>query len=149
MNTSNRSGYTLLELLLAIMAGAILGLTVGTALLTGFTTWHQSTQTLETHRDVSLAMEAFGKMIREAWWTDEVRISSNKVQVMRGSVQLAQMKRDVNELDFNGFPLIRDGLEKFEVTEVEPDKSYSIVLAVKDPGGTGTMEVRSLYKKRN
>ena len=62
--TNRKSGFTIMELLVAMMATAILALIVGLMLVYGWQGWHQNTASVEMQRDATLAMQVIAKEIR-------------------------------------------------------------------------------------
>ena len=61
-----RAGFTLIELMMAMLAGAIMALVVGSILVFGYQGWADNNRKVELQRDASLAMEAVGRQLRQA-----------------------------------------------------------------------------------
>ena len=59
-------GFTLVELLMASVAAAVLVVTMGIMLVYGFTTWHRNTRSIDMHRDATLAMRTLDRALRQA-----------------------------------------------------------------------------------
>lgn len=62
----SKSGFSLIELLLAAVATAILALTVGSLLYFGWLGWHRDNASVDMQRDTSLAMRTMEREIHGA-----------------------------------------------------------------------------------
>jgi prepilin-type N-terminal cleavage/methylation domain-containing protein len=77
---AEKPGFTVVELLAAMMAGSILALTVGIVLVHGFAAWRANCQTVDLQREGSLAMKALGRAIRESPST-AVSVAADQVTI--------------------------------------------------------------------
>lgn len=63
---SRKSGFTLIELMVSALVGAVLALTVGSMIVFGYIAWSNNSQAVKIQNDTSLAMTALGRYIRES-----------------------------------------------------------------------------------
>ncbi|MEI7435490.1 MAG: hypothetical protein WCL16_01625 [bacterium] len=56
----------MIELVLGMMASAVLVVTLSVMLFYGYTTWVRNSQAVDLHRDATLAMQVMGKSLRQA-----------------------------------------------------------------------------------
>ncbi len=61
-----RRGFTLVELLVGMLAGAVLALTAGIVLVQGFRVLSRNAAATEIQRDASIGMEMLQRILREA-----------------------------------------------------------------------------------
>ncbi len=66
MKTKSQKGYTLIELLVAIIAGAIVILAAGVVIVSGHTSWNKAWKAVNLQRNASYAMLVMSQSIKEA-----------------------------------------------------------------------------------
>lgn len=69
-NMVSNSGFTLVELMVAMLVAAILALAVGSMLVFGWMGWVRSNEIVASQRDASLAMLMIAKEIRNSSYGD-------------------------------------------------------------------------------
>lgn len=128
-----RSGFTLAELLMAILASSILAILVGSMLVFGYRSWMDNWDAVNAQQDASLAMDAVGRLIRETRAAD-ISIGPNEDQISfklpDGSVNTISPASNGRLVLGNGFPLVRHGLQDFEVRYDSPGLPSSIYVKV-------------------
>jgi type II secretory pathway component PulJ len=61
-----KTAFTVIELVLAMVAASMLAAIVSTMLFYGYTTWNRNSSFLELQRDVTLAMQTLSRSLRQA-----------------------------------------------------------------------------------
>ncbi len=70
--TVDRSGVTIVELMMAMLAGSILALTSGIVLMHGYRVWSRNTAATAIQRDAAVTVEMLQRKLREAASPDVV-----------------------------------------------------------------------------
>ncbi len=145
---TNRSGFTLVELMMAIMSASLLALVVGTMLVSGFTSWRYNNNAVNMQRDASLAMETIGWQIRQSVRGD-ISVPGAGVLDFSGS-NITNVSWEGNQLLLNpgSFPLVRDWVLNFEPT-ILPDLSVRVILQLFDPETGNQTTTSGTYLPRN
>jgi prepilin-type N-terminal cleavage/methylation domain-containing protein len=107
------SGFTIIELMVSMVAMAILSLAVGTMLVSGWTGWRRNTESVGMQRDAVFAMNVIAREIRnsnisEITSTDEVGIYFGA-----GTVRSNPASFLASEIAYTGGVNVRD----FSVTQ--------------------------------
>lgn len=117
--TKFRKGFTIVELMVAIMVGSIVVIAAGMVMVMGQTAWNQTWRKVNLQRDASLAMLTMSKSIKSAASatvdpngkilriTDSNAISSSYVmsasslQYIAGGVTRTVISNEVNNVQFS------------------------------------------------
>ena len=126
----HQAGFTLVELMLGIMATAILALAVGIMLVYAFRGWRQNTESVQMQRNATLAMRVMAKEIRR---TPLVNISDGSSSLIctnaSGTVSIRQQGGNLSlQVDAERpFILVNDIVTAFN-TRSRPDGSVTVRL---------------------
>lgn len=103
MNTKRQYGFTLVELLLGIVAAAILALTAGAILVNGYRGWQRAQRMAEVRRDTTVALRALDWTLRPAGYVSITNAA--------GAVELRYRRPDLSwgVVRQSGSTLERDG----------------------------------------
>lgn len=82
MNTK-RDGFTIVELMAAVMISSILAVTVGAMLYCAYTNWNKNSKAIELQRDLALAMDMIARVARPASGAD-ITASGPSLTVISG-----------------------------------------------------------------
>ena len=91
MSTRSQFGFSVVEVMVGIMAASILSITIGLMLFYSYQGWRRMQEAAEMQRDASLAMSTMASAIRGGWtnadvWspsTSELKISNTNRPVFR------------------------------------------------------------------
>jgi Tfp pilus assembly protein PilW len=81
------AGFTLVELVAAMLTAAILALTAGSMLFYAFAGWQRNTENLEMQRDGTIAMDMLARAVRAAAGSN-VLVQAESLQVAGGGATL-------------------------------------------------------------
>ncbi|VGO17545.1 hypothetical protein PDESU_06142 [Pontiella desulfatans] len=117
-----RSGFSLVEMMVAILASSILALTVGSILYFSWMAWMQHNDSVSMQRDVSLTMKLIA---------DEVRETPIEDISVGGSLQGAHGAFVVsgNDLVYKGITVIDGWLTGFESTKTTTNVLVKVALS--------------------
>jgi prepilin-type N-terminal cleavage/methylation domain-containing protein len=125
-----QSGFSLVELMLAMVATAILSLAVGIMLVYAFRGWRQNTESVQMQRNATLAMRVMAREIRR---TPVENISAGSSSLIctnaSGTVFIRQQGGDLSlQVDTERpFILVNDIVATFK-TGSRPDGSVAVRL---------------------
>ncbi len=111
-----KKGFTLVEMMVAMLAGVVLALTAGSMLVFGYTAWIDHTNSIKMQNDASLSMRVIGREIRESsvgdisYTANGLAFSTNAVRTNATSIVVLG-----NQLIFqpSGFILSEDWVNSF------------------------------------
>lgn len=154
-----KSGFTLVEMLMAMLAGAILALTVGSMLVSCYVSWRQNTDSVKLQNDASLAMQWIGNEIRKSNIA-EIRIdgtpfdpgfSGSRIDFAANSVRSNATGVAVSGdalVTSDGFELVEDWLDAF-VAAFNTDGSVEIGLRLRGGARNDKTRLVGTYFPRN
>ena len=110
------NGFTLVEMMAAMLAGAVLALTAGAMLIFGYAGWANQSDSVKMQNDASLAMLVIGREIRESsmgdisYLANGMAFAPNAVRSNATTIVVAG-----NQLVFNptGFVLVENWVNGF------------------------------------
>lgn len=149
MNKQVKTGFTIVELLIGIIAAAILALTAGTMLMNGYRGWVRSLALADMERDAAVAIHTVDLAVRAATnavggSTLTLTLASNGVTRVFSTTGVSPRKT----LAYNGMTLVDGRLESFASTVTGNVVGVTMVLAAIDRNGQDagvTMGVTNLY----
>lgn len=116
MKTPLKKGFTLVEMMAAMLAGVVLALTAGAMLIFGYTAWADHTDSVKMQNDASLAMLVIGREIRESGLAD-ITYAANGIMFATNAVRSNATAVVVSgsQLVFqpDGFVLVEDWVNSF------------------------------------
>ena len=150
MKIKVNNGFTIVELLIGIIAAAILALTAGTMLINGYKGWVRSLALADMERDAAVAIHTLDLAVRGATnavpgTTLILTMASNGVTRVFSATGASPNKKS---LAYNGMTLVNGRLVSFASTVTGSVVGVTMVLAGIDQNGqdTGvTMGVTNLY----
>lgn len=137
-NRSRCSGFSLVELMVAMVAVAVMALTVGSVLYYAWVGWSRGRDSVKMQRDVSLAMRMLAKEIR----------ASNPADVEVGSslkCSNATFSMSDDRLIYRGMNLIEEGLNDFSSSATPSNVTVKLSVNIGYDGAT----VNATYYMRN
>ncbi|MBN2161382.1 MAG: type II secretion system protein [Pontiellaceae bacterium] len=150
--TTNRSAFTLIELMVAVLAGAVFALLVGSMLIFSYQGWSDNNRKVEQHRDASLAMDTIGRLIRQArMGEDQVHRSEDGRTLYFESTGTTNVSWLGAQLIYNpsGLPLVRDGVLNFLASDANLDNTWDVILQLYDPESGGSITMTGSFTPRN
>lgn len=81
MKADRKTGFTLVELMIAIAASAIVMLTVGVLLVSAIRSWRSNNAYVDMRRDAAFAMEMMARDIRQAEHDGAITAATNSLIV--------------------------------------------------------------------
>ncbi len=92
---SRAVAFTLVELLVGILAAAVIALTAGTIIYCSYTTWHSVNASVNMHRDTTAAMQTMVARLRECRTTG-VTVGAGSITMVNGGVTSTFRKNGAN-----------------------------------------------------
>lgn len=152
MKIRNRSGLTIVELMVGLVIGLILALTLGTMLVYIFMAWRNNSDQVELQRDATFAMDILSRAIRPAAFsqiqtpTAGTSSSTLTINAPAGSVSYdlgGTSGRDLILASATGNQvLIRDRVASLTFTHNSPGGSISIQMNLAE--GRETLTVNNV-----
>jgi type II secretory pathway pseudopilin PulG len=145
----------LVELMVSMLAGAILALMVGTILIFGYKNWGNNSQSVELQRDASLAMEAVGRLIRQAPVDDDgvsemhASESGDTLYIDAAGTTNVTWSGDQLILNPSGMVLVRDWVLNFSAGSPRGDNAWDVVLQLYDADSGSEIIMTGTYVPRN
>jgi type II secretory pathway pseudopilin PulG len=109
-----KQGFTIVELLLAMVAFAIMILAVGLMLIYGWLGWRKSTQSVNMQRDAVLAMQQIAR---------EIRVS-NVTEITDDSAGIYFTPSSTPTVRTNSVNILASDIPVFPGVNIEPDSFY-------------------------
>jgi len=137
-----KQGFTVTELLLAVLATAIMALAVGSVLVYIWKGWIRHAASVEMQRDATLAMRIISREVRR---TDIDNIAAGATLTCvntNGTFVFAASGRNLTLKQDNGtaWPLVRGGLSSFQ-TSKNADESVTVRMDLGIVGDSSTIEM--------
>ena len=147
----SKSGFTLVELLIAIVASAIIALTAGTMIFFFFKAWRVENAAVEVQRDGTVTTEFLARKLRAAS-LDNILISSQQIDIL-GTSGTNRFYVSENDFLFDPNPaaagdeivLVSGQLTSFTPAKNSQNISYQLVI----DNGDEVTDIRSTIKPRN
>jgi len=148
-NHTSCSGFTLVELMMAMLATAILALTVGSLLVFAWKGWRINNESVNMQRDVSLAMKIMAREIRKASIeniTDGNQLTCiNATNTVSFTVSDDDLNIQVNS--DTAWPIVRDCVDSFSTTA--DTSTGSVVIRLELATGSDDSEIIATTYSRN
>lgn len=142
----SREGFTIVELMIGMLAAAIFALAVGSVLFYAWLGWKRNTVSLEMQRDTTLAMRVIAKEIRRTPLQDISPGSSLTCVNTNGTVSITVNSGDL-QMQVNSdpaFALVRDHVVSFATsTSANGAVRVQLVLNTGTDDSTSSMVVYS------
>lgn len=136
-------GFTLVEMLVAMLAGVVLALTASAMLVFSFTAWGNHTKSVKMQNDASLALLVIGREIRKSN-ADGIACLGDSIIFYENAVRSNSTRVGVvgDQLVFqpSGFVLVEDWLSLFQVKQTGDLVDVSLSLLNKQSMDSITME---------
>lgn len=135
-NKIPKAGFSLIELMMAMLATSILVLAVGSMLVYGWMGWKRNNDSVAMQRDVSLAMRIIAREIRRTPMTGITVGDTLTCINANGTYAFTASGRDLNfQVDSEvTFPLVRDCLSGFSTTNNPLNGSVAVLLNLNTAG---------------
>lgn len=159
-----KQGFSLVELMVSALVGAVLALTVGSMIVFGYQAWSNNSASVKIQGEASLAMMVLGRYIRESGMNDMlidgVAFSDNKNAigsridfaanaVRTNSAAIVEASGQLS-LEPDGFVLIGDGaLSDFTAQFNPAGPAVEIRVVVAGAHGLADTVVRASFTPRN
>jgi MSHA biogenesis protein MshO len=158
-----KSGFTLVEMMVTMLVGAVLALSVGAMLIFAYMAWADNSTAVRLHNDASLAMVLIGQEIREsnieAIAIDGVRFTTNPnasgsrldfdaVDGVRSNSASVVVSGDSLQASPQGIALVEGGLSAFSA-RFNSDASIDVSLTVTGGRGAGNTTLEATFTPRN
>lgn len=146
--TSNR-GFTIIELLVGMLAVGMLSLIIGSMLIFAWKSWHMNNNSVELQRDTSLAMRVIAREIRRTP-IEKITVGSALTCInTNGTYTFSQSGGDLN-LQVGSdpaWPLVRDYVSSFNTTKTNALGVVSVTLNLST--GSDDSQNRMIIYSRN
>lgn len=107
MKAHGKKGFSLTEMMVGVLALAILVALVGAVLISSWKSWKQGNEAVQMQRDISLAMLALAREIRSTP-VSGVTVGPSSLTCGPDSFTLSG-----NDLQYNGMMIVRDYVDSF------------------------------------
>jgi len=97
--SGKRKGFSIVELLVGMIAGAILALTAGTIIFYGYLAWRRNSDAVDLQRDGTAAMQMLSRRLREASASD-VTVLPERITIQTTNAPIS-FYRDNNDLEYD------------------------------------------------
>lgn len=147
---NRKSGFSLVELMMAMLATAILSLVVGLMLFYGWMAWHQNVASVQMQRDATLAMRTIAKEIRRTPMNGITAGASLICSNAVGRVAISRNGRDLELVENTSaaFPLIRDAVTYFN-TSTNANGSVRVALSLDTGNDSSNITTNYIIYSRN
>ena len=151
-NRKHKVGFTLVELMVSMLASSIIALTAGTMLFYGYVGWTKNNSSIEVQRDGTLVLDMLSRAIRAAAETNiTMEVDGFRVATTDGEVAFLSSG---NSLTYhyvaNGLPeqmiLVDERLALFSPSLVT-NKGMRVDLRIQDAGQAS--QARAFFGFRN
>ncbi len=154
MNACRNKGFTLVELMVGMVAAAILALMFGAMLFYGYTGWVRLQAMAEMERSGALAMHTMSRVFRGATATKIKNVSGSSVIVSNVNSIASQsfyrsgetLKYGINGVD--RMNLVETGLTAFVCLPVS-NNEVRVMLSLRVPAVNMTMSLTNIITLRN
>jgi prepilin-type N-terminal cleavage/methylation domain-containing protein len=135
-------GFTIIELMVAMVIGSILAITAGSMLYYIFLTWHRNTDEVELQRDATIAMNMISRAIRAAtandiqaasqslviknktfyntnsslWYDPDTTIANNEIEIINNKVNSISFINNAPEHSIGIDIELQDGVKSTAVS---------------------------------
>lgn len=118
---AKKQGFTLVEMMVAIIAGAVLALTVGIILVSAYVSWVHNTDSVKMQNDASLAFMVIGREVRESSLSDiTISADGKRLDFAANSVRPSPVSVSVSGKKIvsspSGFALVEDWVDSFSAS---------------------------------
>lgn len=133
----HNAGFTMVELLVALVAASILAITTGITLVYGHSGWHRNNAAMELQRDATLAMYRLSRAVRGASAADVTTSASQlTIQTTQFRVNGYHLLYDPNTgIDGDEVVIVDGRLKTFTVTSLAAGTGVSIILELQNQNG--------------
>ena len=144
---TRKSGFTIVELMAAVVATAIFSLAVGSMLVYAWMGWIQYTDSVQMQRDATLAMRIIEKEIRR---TAIEGITPGSSLICTNAAGQVSISKNGSDLDMQvnagtAFPLVRDVVTAFK-SETNANGSVQVALGL-DTGNDNSTITMTIYSR--
>lgn len=149
-------GFTLIELLMAGLSAAVLVVTMSTMLFYGYVTWGRNTQSVDLHRDATLAMQTLERSLRQATAAGVDLSQPDRIVVSNQAASTFQsFYQQANDLVYNPnvngggvpFTLVQGSVMSSGFTHSSITRGVSVQLRLQ--GGAETLDMNGSVHFRN
>jgi len=144
-------GFTMAELLMTILTGALLALVAGSMLVFFYMGWRQDHEAVDLQRDGTIAVEFLARSLRAAS-PDKVSVASQQIDIAGASanerfyVNGNNLLYDADSGSAGGaVVLVRDHLVAFTPVKELRSVSYRMVI----DNGNDRSDIQGTFKQRN
>jgi len=139
----HNAGFTIVELIVALVAASILAITAGITLVYGYSGWRRNNAAVELQRDATLAMYRLSRAVRGASAADVTTPSAGQSAAQLTIQQTEFRVDDVNHLlydpntgiDGDEVVIVDGRLKTFAVTNLSTGAGISIILELQNENG--------------
>ncbi len=143
MTAENKQGFTLPELLMAIIAFSILSLSVGLMLVQGWRNWYASNELVAMQRDATLAQTVIRREVRRSTLDDisvgpsRIDFAASGLRAGSGAESIYMLGKDLIHSGPNGdFTLVRGMISAFSPTIT--NNGVNVALTFQTDSGAGS-----------
>lgn len=147
---SNRSAFSLVEMMVAMLSGSILLLLVGSLLILGHRSWLDGNRRVELQRDATLAMEAIGFQVRSAQ-SSAPTVSADNSTLFLGNGTSVSWSGNQLIMNPGGTLLVRDHVLSFQarIRDELPTQPVHVILQLFDATSGGSSIMTGTFLPRN
>lgn len=154
MSARRDKGFTVVELMVAVLAAGVLAITLSSLLFYAYKGWKAVRAYSEMERDGSLAMRTLSRVVREASSNDIMNVSSSDLIVSNvdNVVEHRFFQSGGSVVYTRGgasMDLVQAGVTEFFCSAVTSNNQITMILNLNEPTSEAEMSITNVVTLRN